>query len=371
MTTPTNQSNDAPPTPQGIGPVGCASLLVGAFLLAWNAIALVFLALTIRGLVHQHDAASFTPTQATITRADAVTSHTPNGGSSVHLDIEFTYTAEGTQHTATTYSLAATRGMWLDREKRQFAEAHPPGTAVTAFVDPDNPDRAVLSRDIAAADHFLLLVLAAFNAAGIALFLAAADGLRVAFLKPPFAGKPVRREGEGRFRIRLVRVPPLIVGVAALAAAAGLATIAVGIAILTTGVTTTTIAAALLLAAVAGLMAWAHARFSATSRRRDIIIDRTRQSITLPPRAKQDNPEIIDLERAVRISINSPNPRSDATGPTAVNIDMAQQPTPQQRRRVIEWHDQRRADLFARDLADFTGLPLHAKPASSDPARPA
>lgn len=103
--------------------------------------------------------ARFVPVPATVTASEieTTTSHGNRGGTTTTYTahVEYRYEFAGVTHTADTVSYVEWGTSDPERAERIVA-AHPIGAQVTAFVDPDDPARAVLEPGT---EHFPFLVL--------------------------------------------------------------------------------------------------------------------------------------------------------------------------------------------------------------------
>lgn len=75
-----------------------------------------------------------------------VARHSDSDGTTYSVDLFYRYYFQGKQHRSNRYSLIG--GSSSGRSgKEEVVRAHPPGSALTVFVDPDKPWRAVVKRD--------------------------------------------------------------------------------------------------------------------------------------------------------------------------------------------------------------------------------
>ncbi len=157
--------------------------LVASYFLTWGPIALIL------------DARSWQETACVVVSSEVVASQ-GSDSTTYRVDIRYTYEAErGETFRGDRYdfSIGSSSGF---KAKARVVEAHPSGTEVTCYVDPQDPSRAVINRS---PGIFLLwgLFPLPFLAVGLGglLYLATA------------AGGKTRRKASGRVRRRAVAAP--------------------------------------------------------------------------------------------------------------------------------------------------------------------
>lgn len=115
----------------------------------------------------------------TETQCDVLSSQVADGsGSTYKVDVRYSWTAGGSTHVGSRYDFMG--GSSSGREgKQRIVDRYPPGARVTCWVDPGDPNEAVLSRDLSPAYLIGLLPL---------LFLAIGLGGLVFTLRPGRGG---------------------------------------------------------------------------------------------------------------------------------------------------------------------------------------
>jgi hypothetical protein len=160
---------------------------------------------TVAAVTDQYDALSFRPVDAEIISSESASK--PGQGAKYDLSIEYRYAVEGKTYTADTFRLGAmpTDSFWVTEQIRAF----PAGSERTAYVDPDDPARAVLDNSFTLRDMFLPAVLSVFYAVIATVFVGAVHVLRILIGGPlTLAGAQLIRVDHETTRIRPHHLPP-------------------------------------------------------------------------------------------------------------------------------------------------------------------
>lgn len=136
------------------GPLGgCFLRWGGCFLRCFFGIfflagAVAFYFLTIRPLWDVYAAGSWTETPCTILSSEVET-HDGDDGDTYSIEITYEYTSDGQQHTSDRYHFMG--GASSGRAgKAEVVKAHPPGFQTVCYVNPDDPEDAVIERGLTA-----------------------------------------------------------------------------------------------------------------------------------------------------------------------------------------------------------------------------
>ncbi len=142
-----------------------------------------------------------------------VTSHRSDDGTTYGIDIFYRYEVDGVEHRSNRYDFIGGSSSGY-QSKKAVVDRYPPGHQFTCYVDPAQPERAVILRDGSIGFWFLLpLAFIAFGAIG-------AVGFGVGLVKKKLAGSTPGATSPGD---RLLgRAAPAITGTSS-GAAAGLA----------------------------------------------------------------------------------------------------------------------------------------------------
>ena len=170
---------------------GIAFAVVGALFASFGATA----------FLRTFEARSWTPTEATVLRAEVVSSrtHSSKGRSSTTYrpSIAYAYEFGGTRYEGDRFAAATFSSSDLDFARRAVEE-HPAGSRATVWVDPADPARSVFSDPHARPPAVLYVVLLfplVFVALGIGLVVGSFRTARVAGTPPP-PGPPVLCDGR-------------------------------------------------------------------------------------------------------------------------------------------------------------------------------
>ena len=170
---------------------GIAFAVVGALFASFGATA----------FLRTLEARSWTPTDATVLRAEVVSSrtHSSKGRSSTvyRPAIAYAYEVDGTRYEGDRFAAATFSSSNLDFARRAVEE-HPAGSRATVWVDPADPTRSVFSDPhgrLSPVLYLFLLFPLVFVAIGIGLVVGSFRTARVAGTPPP-PGSPVLSDGR-------------------------------------------------------------------------------------------------------------------------------------------------------------------------------
>jgi hypothetical protein len=128
-------------------------LFCGAFFLI-GLVVLYFI--TIRPVWNMLDARGWPTVPAVVTASQLHVNH-DSDGSTYRIDITFRYEVDGRSYSSDTYDFMSFFSSSGRSGKQAIVDAHPVGKSVTAYVDPADPTRAVLSRSPSHAMWFGLI----------------------------------------------------------------------------------------------------------------------------------------------------------------------------------------------------------------------
>lgn len=162
--------------------------------------------LTVLTVAAQYEAQAFTPVDATIISTQSI-SRVTGQGTEYEIDIEYRYTFDGQTYTADTFRLGArsVSSFWVNEQLRAF----PAGSQRVAYVDPDDPSRAVLDNSFTLLDMMIPAVLSVFYAVIAVGMIGAIHIVRyVRGDPPPLSGAQIFRDDTETIRIRPHHSPP-------------------------------------------------------------------------------------------------------------------------------------------------------------------
>jgi hypothetical protein len=173
----------------GIGLTGGTGWLV-----IWSLITLIFDVVLVCGIVWQIAVTRYQPV------AGAIAQSKVEGCDSTRPDLHYTYTVNGVNYTGDRYRCWTVASN--DGSAERIVAAHPVGTPVTVYYDPDDPAASVLRTGIEGSDLYLAIFLTPFNIIMLGGWWRAAKVFRRLRSSAPFGGLPLVREDE-RLQIRL------------------------------------------------------------------------------------------------------------------------------------------------------------------------
>jgi Protein of unknown function (DUF3592) len=125
--------------------VGCMAVFFGLFFLVGAAL---FYFLFIRPVGLLIEARSWREVPCTILSSQ-VASHSDSDGTTYSVDIAFAYRVNGAEMRSNRYDFNTGSSSGYDG-KKAVVDRYPPGSETVCYVDPEDPQRAVLSRDFSA-----------------------------------------------------------------------------------------------------------------------------------------------------------------------------------------------------------------------------
>ena len=126
-------------------PPGCLVLFFGLFFLVGAAL---FYYLFIRPVGLIVAARSWRETPCTIVSSQ-VGEHSDSDGSTYSVDITFAYTVDGVDRQSSSYDFSKGSSSGYDG-KKAVVDRYPAGSRAVCYVDPEDPERAVIDRDFSA-----------------------------------------------------------------------------------------------------------------------------------------------------------------------------------------------------------------------------
>jgi hypothetical protein len=156
----------------------------------------------------QHKAESYPTTQGKIQSAEVDEFHTTRGGEYYRPEFNYCYTVDGVSHYGLTYRYDGLH--FSEAAAQKVVSAHPPGSIITVFYNPENAEDSLLSPGISRHSVMSLFMQGGLGALFFLFF--AASFPQVFFKPPPFAetgGIPLITEGS-LIRLRLANLWAII-----------------------------------------------------------------------------------------------------------------------------------------------------------------
>lgn len=280
----------------------CGWVLLLLWCCLWSSITLFADALLARSGFKQLQALTFAPVEATV--VDGKVAEDGGGeGATYEAKIRFRYVVAGQEFSGERYRHGFSVGNRSYIEK--LVQDYPAGSRTTAHYNPADPAEALLSPGLSAEDFFILLCMTPFNLIMVGSWAALPSAMRCRSGVTP-ADFRIRDRGT-ELRVR----PPRIVAIGAAGITALLVsfmlTIAVAFAI---GAAPPSLVVALAWAALIAATGWVYRAFD--SSKNDLLIDRVRSTLTLPPAVIWNPPTTIRLADIVGIEVGeAPSRNSD------------------------------------------------------------
>ncbi len=180
--------------PERKAPRGCLAVFFSIFLIAGIQ---VFFWLSLAPTLRSLAARNWPQAPCTIV-SSRVIEHPGDDGSTYEISIQYEYEFEGRAYTSSRYSFFDIASSGRSGKERVVAR-YPPGSRTTCYVDPQNPERAVLDPGLRPE--------AAFGLIGMPFVLVGAGGLFYLFVLGP--RKQARREREAVTARRSARTDAL------------------------------------------------------------------------------------------------------------------------------------------------------------------
>lgn len=180
------------------------------FTLFWSAFTLFFDGLMGNGFYKQWESQHFVSTTGTVTYSQVRTHHGSKGGVSYSADIEYNYTVSGLMYSGDRlrFSHVSSSG---EVDAFNMVNAHPAGSPVQVYYDPNNPNESLLFPGITGADFMPVLFVTPFNLAMIGFMIGTWGWMRERIYKPIAGGVKIIEEGMTT-RVRLPQVAALFYG---------------------------------------------------------------------------------------------------------------------------------------------------------------
>ena len=158
---------------QGSKKMGCLLTLV--FGVGFSAAGITaFIFLTVKPLYGVYRAQEWDPVTCTILRSKVET-HRDSDGDTYSIQISYRYTYKGQQYNSERYRFSPGGSSSGYAGKKEVVDAHPPGSQHTCYVNPEQPDEAVIERDLSWA-HLWGLFPLPFMAVGFGFLYAGLTG---------------------------------------------------------------------------------------------------------------------------------------------------------------------------------------------------
>jgi hypothetical protein len=155
--------------------ISCTLVL---FTIVWSTFILTADALIARNAYRQARTLGFAEAAGEV-RSARVAAKADDEGTSYDADIEYAYRVGDGVFTATRVRYVT---MWGHAAAVEFVAAHPPGSRVTVYYDPNDPAEAVLVPGLGGPELFLALFMLPFNLVLVGLWAGLARG---GHIKPP------------------------------------------------------------------------------------------------------------------------------------------------------------------------------------------
>lgn len=274
-------------------PRGCGFAFVGFWILLWSLGTLSADAAYIYNLVKQRASSAFPSVDGTIVESTIVENRDADG-TTYTARLRYTYQVGGRDYTADRdryYTVSAGRGA-----ARRMVEAHPVGSKVTVYYNPEDPSDALLRPGIAAGDSFMLLFMLPFNIILLGSWIFAANLLRRTDKTP---GGLRIIDGETELRVRPAWSSPIFAAAVAVCAVSVVLVFVVGFFSGFDQPSAEAMAAAWAIVFAAAILAYA----TASSSRRDLALDRVRDLVFLPAKVFGGAPAPVERSRFFAVDL--------------------------------------------------------------------
>ena len=259
----------------------------------WSGIALLADFLLARSMLKQLQALGFATAQATVIDSDV---EEIDGGedATYRARIRYRYLVAGRELSGDRFRFGFSTGS--RSYAKQLVQAYPAGRRTTAYYNPADPAESLLSPGLSAEDFFGLLCLTPFNVVFVGSWGCLAQMLR---RKSGITPADLRIHDDGiELRARLPRIAAI--------GAAGLAALLVSMTLLfaiafTVGSPPPDLVVVVAWASLIAAVVWAYRR--GNSSRRDLVVDRVRNTLALPAENWRGSPATIGLADLVEIKL--------------------------------------------------------------------
>jgi hypothetical protein len=269
-------------------------LIVSFFLLLWSAITLAFDVKLLTGVIGQLQALRYPSVGGSVLSSDV---HSSKGDDTMtyRAEIHYAYTAEGRRYTSRQYRYGQMSSS--DNHADKVQAAHPAGSEVMVYYNPNNPADAVLVRGLEGIDLFFALFMMPFNLIMLTGWVMMAGAIRNRAQRPVAGGIPVIEAGN-LIRVRVQNQSPL----ATTALVAGvIAFISIFIVGFTFGFHPPLFVACIpwIIILVASVKTWRNVSQKNQQGEGDLLIDRVRQMISFTSLPDPDEVQTQDLRRLI------------------------------------------------------------------------
>jgi hypothetical protein len=316
------------------------------FALFWTAIVGLFDGLMVTSAWRQAQAVSYPTVEGEITRSGVTTHHDSDGGTTYGADIEYTFRLHGVAYTSDRYRF----GQMSSSDRSMAADvvsAHPVGSTVAVFYDPDDPADAILRPGIEGRDLMLALFLTPFNVVMVGLWFWLGSAVWRRITNPPAGGVPIVRRGARVF-VRLPRVSPLAAAALTALGVSFVSIFAVGFgfgfnpSIPVVGTVWTVV-----LAAASGVYYWR--KFIVGTGAKDLIIDVDTALLSLPQTFGRATDVLVPFEAVTGLEVERIVHHGSKGGTSysyAPTLTWRDESDVVERGKLADWFDEDRANAF-------------------------
>ena len=252
-----------------------------------------------REVIGQWRALSFLETTGTVS-ASSVRSKFSKAGVKYEVDVVYSYSVSGLPYEGKRMCF----GYWGTsggNAPHAWVRRHPSGSTVPVYYNPRNPSDAVLERGIDGGLLFPLIFLTPFNVLTLIFFRNPVLAIGRWIRKPEAGGIPIFRDGPIT-RLRLPAVPPVLAGMAALAAANFIAIFIIGFGFRLNASVPTVIAIWTFDLAIGGAV-YFWPRKKVLSGNEDLVLDAAARTVSLPMTNGVKVPLVLPLENIIEIVV--------------------------------------------------------------------
>jgi hypothetical protein len=244
------------------------------------------------------------------------------------------------------------------RRTHHFVAAHPAGSRVTVFYDPDDPDRAVLVPGVDGRELFLGLFMLPFNI----VMLALAGGFGTFFCRGTkalrhfwYGGRIIDRGHE--VRVRLPRVSPVLMGLTTLMMGSVLALFPIAFCAGMSPPVGVMVAAWMVVLGSAAVVYFL-LLVPIVSGKTDLVIDYRQGALTLPQTFGRGEAIVLPLSAILAIEVVAERKKSDEGEARAYVPTVRWQDAVNglQQGRLAEWDDEQEAQELAAWIGAKVGL---------------
>jgi hypothetical protein len=314
------------------------------FALFWSTMTLGFDAHLVRNAFRQIRALGYATAAGSVTHSEVETIDGDEGFTD-RAKIQYKYSAAGKEYVGYRYRY----GQWSSggQVAHRIVAAHPVGAQVEVYYAPSDPTDSVLTAGLEGMDLFFAMFMLPFNLVMLGFWIAIVGIARQRLFAPPAGG--ARTWDDGRYvRVRLSLWNPLF----SAAAAGGLAfsatfVIAFGFSA-DPSLATMLVAWAVILGG--GAAVWLYGCWKQAGGGSDLILDKFRQCMTLPPSQGREEELVLPFDKVVSIEVATLEKPGSEGGvsrsylPTVVFTDSDGS---ERRERIAKWPPEDRAQGLA------------------------